>query len=80
MGTMTKEEIIVDYYYVHESKGVVEKHIDINTDKLLDSSYYIGEEGDPYSTDKKEFIDYEIISNKDYYTVFIKEQFTIYLG
>ena len=76
MGTMTKEEIIVDYYYVHESKGVVEKHIDINTDKLLDSSYYIGEEGDPYSTDKKEFIDYEIISNKDYYTVFIKEQFT----
>ena len=76
MGTMTKEEIIVDYYYVHESKGVIEKHIDINTDKLLDSSYYIGEEGDPYTTDKKEFVDYEIITNKDYYTVFIKEQFT----
>ena len=35
-GLMTAETIYVRYYYVHKSAGVIEKHIDIMTDELLE--------------------------------------------
>ena len=66
--TMTKDEIILNYYYVHISAGVVEKHINIKTDELLYSQLHEGNEGDPYSTSSKEFEGFDIITNAMYYT------------
>ena len=35
--TLTKEDIVFNYYYVEVSSGVIEKHIDIVTNEILDS-------------------------------------------
>ncbi len=65
---MRKEVIELNYYYVHVSEGVVEKHIDIKTDTLLeDETVYEGHEGDPYTTKAKEFEGYYIVTNERYY-------------
>ncbi len=63
-GTMTKEEIIVNYYYVHISNGVVEKHIDYITEEILDNTAYEGNEGDEYTTKAKEFEGYDLVEEK----------------
>ena len=76
IGTMTKEEIVLNYHYVYISEGVVEKHIDINTKELLDYAYYTGMEGDPYKTEEKEFNNYDIVTNKQLYNEFIEELLT----
>lgn len=75
-GIMTKDEIIINYYYIKVSEGVVVKHIDVYTQEILDSSYYTGLEGDDYITDKKDFVGYDILTNKQYYKKFIVEQYS----
>ena len=62
--TMTKEEIVLNYYYVHVSSGVIEKHIDINTNEVLDSTVYEGNEGDEYKTEAREFEGYDLVEDK----------------
>ena len=62
--TMTKEEIVLNYYYVHVSSGVIEKHIDINTNEVLDSTVYEGNEGDEYKTEARGFEGYDIIEER----------------
>ena len=62
--TMEKEEIVLNYYYVHISKGLVEKHIDITTNEILDSVEYEGNVGDEYETSPKEFEGYDLVKDK----------------
>ena len=61
---MAKEEIVLNYYYVHISSGVIEKHIDINTNEVLETQLYEGNEGDEYKTNTKEFEGYDIVEEK----------------
>ena len=61
---MTKEEIVLNYYYVHISSGVIEKHIDINTNEVLETQVYEGNEGDEYTTKSKEFEGYDLVEDK----------------
>ena len=75
-GIMTREEIIINYYYKYISEGVVEKHIDIKTNNLLDSKQHNGTEGDSYLTESKEFEGYDVVTNEQYYKEFINEQYT----
>ena len=56
--------IIVKYYYVHESAGVVENHIDVKTGKILADEKYTGYEGDDYKTEPKDIIGYELVQEQ----------------
>ena len=58
---MTKDEIILEYYYEKISAGVIEKHIDIKTNEILESVVYEGNEGTPYKTEPKEFEGYDLV-------------------
>jgi hypothetical protein len=60
-GTMTKDEIVVNYYYKHISAGVIEKHIDKMNGELLGNKVYKGNEGDPYETSSREFEGYDLL-------------------
>ena len=61
---MTKEEIVLKYYYVHISSGVIEKHIDINTNEVLEIQVYEGNEGEEYITKSKEYGGYDLVEEK----------------
>ena len=61
---MTEEEIILNYYYVKVSAGVIEKHIDITTNEILDSVVHEGNEGDSYSIKPKDFEGYHLVTEK----------------
>ena len=54
-------ETIVKYYYIHDAK-VVEKHIDIKNDKVIDTKDHSGYEGDSYDIDAKEFEGYDLVT------------------
>lgn len=63
--TLTKVSQTVNYYYVHVSEGILEKHIDIITNELIeDAILHEGYEGDEYSTNAKEFENYTIVEDK----------------
>ena len=61
---MEEEEIILKYYYIKVSSGVIEKHIDIETGEILDNAKYEGNVGDEYTTKPKEFKKYELVEEK----------------
>jgi hypothetical protein len=61
---MEKEEIILKYYYVHVSSGVIEKHIDNITGDILYNTTYEGNEGDEYTTKEKSFEGYDLVEEK----------------
>ena len=61
---MTKEEQIIKYFYAHISKGVIEKHIDINSGEILEEENHTGKEGDKYKIDAKEFEGYDLVTSK----------------
>lgn len=58
---MKKEEIIVKYYYLHISSGVIEKHIDQITGQILSEKVHEGKEGDKYRTEEKAFKGYDFM-------------------
>lgn len=63
-GEMTKEKIIVNYYYKKEAPIIV-KHIDEETGKELeDPEEEIKNVGDPYTTSPKNFEKYELAEDK----------------
>ena len=62
--TMTKEEIVLNYYYAHISSGVIEKHIDVMTGEILDNKTYMGNEGDVYKTTSKTFEGYDLVEER----------------
>ena len=61
---MEKEEIVLKYYYIHIAGGVLEKHIDIITNEILDNDAYEGNEGDEYEILPKEFEGYDLVEEK----------------
>ena len=64
-GTMTKAPITVIYYYVHNSAGVIVKHIDIKTNKEIAKQDKItGQEGDGYETNEKEIEGYDLVTER----------------
>ena len=63
-GEMTKEKIVVNYYYKKEAPIIV-KHIDEETGKELeDPEEEIKNVGDPYTTSPKNFEKYELAEDK----------------
>ena len=63
-GKMTKEEITVNYYYISISQGVIEKHIDVITNEILDSKVHNGNEGDSYKIEAKSIEGYSLVKKK----------------
>ena len=74
--TLTKEDIVLNYYYVEISSGVIEKHIDVVTNEILDSVFYEGDAGDDYETFSKDIEKYDLITNKTYYKYNLENSFT----
>ena len=62
--TMTKDEIILNYYYSYISAGVIEKHIDVISGDVLDNNTYTGNEGDSYNIPSKTFEGYDLVENR----------------
>lgn len=63
-GKMSSEEIVLTYYYKHVSEGVLEKHIDIITNEILDNNTISGKEGDSYSIPSKTFVGYDLVETQ----------------
>lgn len=61
---MQEETIVIKYYYVHVSSGVIEKHIDIMSGEILFNTTYEGLVGDTYSTKPQEFEGYDLVQEK----------------
>ena len=61
---MSKEEIILNYYYEKISQGVIEKHIDIKTNQVIESKVHEGNEGTEYSASPKEFEGYDLVEER----------------
>ena len=59
-GTMTEEEIVVNYYYIKQAKVKVE-YIDKQTGEKLDKEEIEGHVGDSYETEEKEFDGYDLV-------------------
>ena len=64
-GNMTKEDIVVKYYYVPESAGVVERHLDVLTDEpLVEERNYYGYAEDNYETEAKQIPGYDLVKER----------------
>lgn len=64
-GTMTKDEITVNYYYIHKSAGVIVNYYDVDTgEKLKDEQKIEGHQGDEYRTTQEVFEGYEIVKER----------------
>lgn len=61
---MQHEIVILKYYYVQVSSGVIEKHIDINSEEVLANKTYEGLVGDEYETKEKEIGGYDLVKEK----------------
>ena len=59
-GEMTEEQIVVNYYYIKQTKVKVE-YIDKQTGEKLDEEEIKGHIGDSYETEEKEFDGYELV-------------------
>ena len=62
--TMGKDKITLNYYYVHVSAGVIEKHIDDITGDILYNTTHEGNEGDAYYIREKTFEGYDLVREK----------------
>ena len=61
---MQHEIVILKYYYVQVSSGVIEKHVDINSRELLANETYEGLVGNEYETKEKEIDGYDLVKEK----------------
>ena len=61
---MQEETIVIKYYYVRISSGVIEKHIDITSGEILFNTTYEGVVGTPYSTNPQEFEGYDLVQER----------------
>ncbi len=61
-GTMTKDTITVIYKYISKKAKVIERHVDINTNELIEQeTVHNGLIGDEYLIRSKEFDKYELV-------------------
>ena len=75
-GTMTEEEIVVNYYYIKQAKVKVE-YIDKITEEKLDEEEIQGHVGDSYETEEKEFDAYELVEKPSNSTGEMTEEETV---
>ena len=61
---MTKDEIVLKYYYIHVSGGVIEKHIDVISGEILANETYNGNEGDAYDIKARTFDGYDLVEDR----------------
>ena len=61
---MTKDEIILKYYYIHVSGGVIEKHIDEISGEVLANQVHEGKAGDKYDIKSRTFEGYDLVKDK----------------
>ncbi|MGN1029694.1 MAG: MucBP domain-containing protein [Bacilli bacterium] len=61
---MTKEEIVLKYYYVHVSAGVIEQHIDVINNDVLYNEVHDGNEGDEYNIPSRIFTGYDLVEDR----------------
>ena len=61
---MTEETITLNYYYTYIKTGVVEKHIDIVSEEILENEVHEGIIGDDYEIKSKEFEGYVLVEDK----------------
>ena len=57
-------EIVVRYYYEKEAGGVKEKHIDINSGKVLAEKEHKGSIGERYNIPSREFEGYDLVEDR----------------
>ena len=62
--TLVDGQNIINYYYSQVSAGVVEKHIDVKSEKILHNEIHEYEEGSTYKIDSKEFEGYDLVEEK----------------
>ena len=75
-GTMTEEEIVVNYYYIKQAKVKVE-YIDKITGEKLDEEEIQGHVGDSYETEEKVFDGYELVEKPSNSTGEMTEEETV---
>lgn len=63
-GIMQKNEIVLTYYYVHVSGGVIEKHIDVTSGEVLYNEIHEGKKGEPYDIPSKTFAGYDLVETR----------------
>lgn len=63
-GIMQKNEIVLTYYYVHVSGGVIEKHINVTSGEVLYNEIHEGKEGEPYDISSKTFAGYDLVETR----------------
>ena len=61
---MTKDEIVLKYYYIHISGGVIEKHIDVISGEILANDTHNGNEGAPYDIKSRTFDGYDLVEDR----------------
>jgi len=61
---MTKEEIVLKYYYLHISAGVIEQHIDVISGDVLYNGTHEGNEGDEYNIPPRTFTGYDLVEDR----------------
>ncbi len=60
-----KTETVVTYYYVKQAGGVVEKHIDMDTNKVLAQETHKGNIGEEYNILARKFDGYELVTKDE---------------
>lgn len=63
-GVYDLEPTIVIYYYVKPSAGVIEKHIDIETEEILADEPHSGNVGEDYEIEPRTFDNYELVEEQ----------------
>ena len=63
-GVFGRENIVLNYYYLQISNGVIEKHLDVFNDGLLYNELHRGNEGDPYNISSKTFEGYDLVEER----------------
>ena len=61
---MQKQEVVLRYYYIPVSGGVIEKHIDVITGNILANEVHEGNEGEAYSIPEREFEGYDLVEER----------------
>ena len=61
---LKESDNVLNYYYAKISDGVIEKHIDINSNEILYNEHHSGNVGDEYNILSREFEDYALVQEK----------------
>lgn len=61
---LKETENILNYYYIKESEGIIEKHVDINNNEILYNEEHKGKVGDEYNILSREFEGYKLVEEK----------------